>query len=129
MKKRMTEKRPKKLKLLAVLFFILISGLIFTSIGSQIKFFPQPSPAPVAPPDAVNSSFSMMTALSQSQNYSASRVSFVYENLSLTTGLNVFRFSVTDKHEHSAGFKLGIDCLILEKKRRILLTRDPEMFK
>jgi len=71
----MTEKRPKKLKLLAVLFSILIPGLIFTSISSQIKFFPQPSPAPVARPDAVNSPFSMMTALSQSQNYSASRAS------------------------------------------------------
>jgi len=110
MKKRMTEKRPKKLKLLAVLFFILISGLIFTSIGSQIKFFPQPSPIPVAPPDAVNSPFSMMTALSQSQNYSASRISFVFENL-------------------PQGLSSASTALSSKKKRRILPTRNPDILK
>jgi len=49
---------------------------------------------------------------------------FVFQDLSLTEGLNTFRFLVNDKNEHSEGFKIGIDCLVLNKKDRTPTASD-----
>jgi hypothetical protein len=38
---------------------------------------------------------------------------YVFENVPLKAGMNVFTFSVTEKNPESEGAKLGIDCLIL----------------
>jgi hypothetical protein len=40
---------------------------------------------------------------------------FVFEGVDLEAGMNVFTFSVTSKNPESEGFKVGIDCLVLEK--------------
>lgn len=41
---------------------------------------------------------------------------YVFQNLYLTQGLNTFCFRTESKNEHSEGFKIGIDCLVLKKK-------------
>jgi hypothetical protein len=65
----------KRIKGLAVFYAVLILALAFVSIQAQKKFFPQPPPSPVLPPQAEADSSSMMAALAQIQNYSASRIS------------------------------------------------------
>lgn len=70
----MTRKR-KKIAFLLIASGGLFCGLGLFSIWGQKMVFPQPPPAPVPPPRSEWSSFSMMATLSQSQNYSASRVS------------------------------------------------------
>ncbi|MDH4271260.1 MAG: DUF2961 domain-containing protein, partial [Candidatus Aminicenantes bacterium] len=41
---------------------------------------------------------------------------FVFEGVELEEGMNVFTFSVTSKNPESEGFKVGIDCLVLDKE-------------
>ncbi len=40
---------------------------------------------------------------------------YVFEGIELDEGMNVFTFSVKSKNPESQGFKLGIDCLVLEE--------------
>ncbi len=41
---------------------------------------------------------------------------FVFHGVSLKAGLNVFQFSINSKNPESDGYKMGIDCLVLEKE-------------
>ncbi|TKJ32590.1 hypothetical protein CEE39_05160 [bacterium (candidate division B38) B3_B38] len=41
---------------------------------------------------------------------------FAFPGVSLKAGLNVFRFSINSKNPESDGYKMGIDCLVLEKE-------------
>ncbi|MBM3294257.1 MAG: DUF2961 domain-containing protein [Candidatus Aminicenantes bacterium] len=42
----------------------------------------------------------------------------VFEDVPLKAGLNTFAFSVDSKNPESAGYKIGLDCLILSPKRQ-----------
>ncbi|MBM3285155.1 MAG: DUF2961 domain-containing protein, partial [Candidatus Aminicenantes bacterium] len=74
-KRRKQMRLKKRLTGLAFFSAVLIFALALVSMQAQKKFFPQPPPSPVLPPRADADSSSMMAALAQSQNYSASRVS------------------------------------------------------
>ncbi len=41
---------------------------------------------------------------------------FVFSGASLEAGLNVFKFMINSKNKESDGYKMGIDCLLLEKE-------------
>lgn len=41
---------------------------------------------------------------------------YVFPDVSLRSGLNVLTLSVKEKNPESGGFKVGLDCLVLEKK-------------
>ena len=42
---------------------------------------------------------------------------FLYPDVKLTRGLNTIRFTVNSKNPKSTGFKVGLDCLVLEEKK------------
>jgi len=41
---------------------------------------------------------------------------YAFENVALKAGLNEFTFAIDSKNPEATGFKLGIDCLVLEKR-------------
>lgn len=41
---------------------------------------------------------------------------YVFENVALESGLNEFNFRIDSKNPEATGFKVGIDCIVLEKK-------------
>jgi len=41
---------------------------------------------------------------------------FVFPTISLNKGMNVFQFSIDSKNSESDGYKIGIDCIVLEKE-------------
>jgi hypothetical protein len=42
---------------------------------------------------------------------------FLYSGIRLRRGTNTFRFSINSRNPKSAGFKVGVDCLVLEEKK------------
>jgi hypothetical protein len=42
---------------------------------------------------------------------------FAYPEIALKEGMNEFRFTIDSKNPEAEGFKVGIDCLVLEKLR------------
>ena len=39
---------------------------------------------------------------------------FVFENVELKSGVNAFRFLINGKHKESLGYRLAVDCIVLE---------------
>lgn len=44
---------------------------------------------------------------------------FVVRNLPLNQGLNLFQFTIREKNPSSEGYKMGLDCLVLEKQTNL----------
>ena len=42
---------------------------------------------------------------------------FHYSDVFLTRGTNVIRFSISSKNSKLVGFKVGLDCLVIEEKK------------
>jgi hypothetical protein len=42
---------------------------------------------------------------------------YVFEGIALKKGSNEFRFSISDKNEEATGYRVGIDCIVLEEEK------------